>query len=141
MADNFIHTAERMRDSSNILHLNKDYHNACYMAGYVVECYLKMFLNFSLLRPGVNPRHYGHDINSLSTDLHYAATSSVSASAHKSYVIDVQTECPYIIQSWNPFNRYEGNPSQWNEIMSQNFNLEKEKCFDIITKMIVDNII
>ncbi|WPO92573.1 hypothetical protein [Chryseobacterium sp. HR92] len=141
MADNFIHSAERMRDSSNILHLNKDFHNSCYMAGYVVECYLKIFMNFSLPIPSSNPRSYGHNINQLSADLYYAATSAASASAYRSYIIDVHTECNNIINTWNPIKRYEDNPNAWDETMSINFHQEKEKCFDILTKMTIDNVI
>lgn len=141
MADNFIHSAERMRDSSNILHFNKDFHNSCYMAGYVVECYLKIFMSFSLPSSSSTPRSYAHDINRLSTELSYAATSSAAASAYRNYIIDVQTECSNIINTWNPIKRYEGNPSLWDEMMSNNFHQEKEKCFDMVTKMTIDNII
>lgn len=141
MADNFIDTAERMRDSSNTLHCEKDFHNACYLAGYVVECYLKLFMRFSLPTPAATPRGYGHDIKNLGIDLFYAATSSASASAYRNYILDAQTLCPNIINSWDPFKRYEGNPTQWNETMSISFQSEKEKCFDMLAKMTVDNVI
>jgi|GEM_PF-1392068 hypothetical protein len=33
-----------MRLSSKILHENKQFFNACYLAGYVVECYQKIVI-------------------------------------------------------------------------------------------------
>jgi HEPN domain-containing protein len=59
MPENFFNAAERMRDSSRLLHNTAHWHNACYMAGYVVECYLKIFLQFGIVTG--TPRNYSHD--------------------------------------------------------------------------------
>ena len=42
--DNFYDTAKRMHKSSETLHNNNEFHNACYLAGYVVECYAKIIV-------------------------------------------------------------------------------------------------
>ena len=45
--DNFYDSAKRMHNSSQILHNNNEFHNSCYLAGYVVECYAKIIVGLS----------------------------------------------------------------------------------------------
>ncbi|MCK5521668.1 MAG: hypothetical protein KAI83_00915 [Thiomargarita sp.] len=41
MTDDYFGTADLMQRDSRCLHDNQRWHNACYLAGYVVECSLK----------------------------------------------------------------------------------------------------
>lgn len=86
MPDNFFSTAERMYDSSKILHQKSHFHNASYMAGYVLECYGKIGLS---LDPKLNPKDYGHKIGKINSELQYLLTNSSVISSHKQYIIDM----------------------------------------------------
>lgn len=123
MADHYRITAERMNETSKLLHANQHYHNSCYTSGYVAECYLKLLLS---LIPGTNPRAGGHNIANMDTDLSYFATSGANVSIRSR--IDMQVECPRIMNSWNPNKRYNDNCG-WNNAASNSFQLEQEKCY------------
>ena len=135
MADNFRITAERMRDSSILLHDNNHFHNACYLAGYVCECYLKVIVeNTPHLR---RPRDYGHNI----TDLIFAITSGSTIPAQfRPFLINIAVDCASIISSWNPNSRY-NDTSGWDDAKSDQFQIEMEKCFDKVADMYISNII
>ncbi|WP_162996423.1 hypothetical protein [Mucilaginibacter celer] len=136
MAENFFNAAERMRDSARVLHDSSQWHNACYLAGYVAECYFKIFLQFGIVSG--SPRSYSHNFQRLSVDLIYAATSSATAAAYRPYLLNVNIECPNISSNWIPGGRYFDTASEWGEILSNSFQVEKEKCFEMITKMVID---
>ncbi len=139
MPDNYIQTAKRMRESSQTLHTNLEFHNSCYMAGYVVECYLKIF--FGLGFTTNTPRSFGHNIVQINANLQFAVSNSAAAAAFKSYLVDMATECPNISSTWNPNKRYEEETLEWVEGMSDSFQIEKEKCFSMIAKMKIDGVI
>ncbi len=63
MADNFATTADRMTQDARTLHRAGAHRNACYLAGYVVECTLKALLE----QTGGDP--WGHDLESLHLDV------------------------------------------------------------------------
>jgi hypothetical protein len=73
MPDSFFDTAERMYDSSKALHKEAHFHNASYMAGYVLECYGKILLS---LDPAQNPRSYSHRVININTYLQYLLTNT-----------------------------------------------------------------
>jgi HEPN domain-containing protein len=135
MPDNFRITAERMRDSSKLLHENSHFHNACYFAGYVCECYLKVIVeNDSNLR---RPRTYSHSI----TDLIYAITSASTIPAQfRPFLLNYAVDCASIISSWNPNSRYD-DASSWDQVTSNQFQVEMEKCFNQVADMYISNVI
>jgi hypothetical protein len=62
MADDYFGTVQIMQRDSRCLHDNQRWHNACYLAGYVIECGFKTGLLFdssqitdSLLYTSWNP--------------------------------------------------------------------------------------
>jgi hypothetical protein len=141
MSDNFLVAIERMRDSSRNLHGTSHFHNACYLGGYVVECYLKILYGLSTLNHAAGPRTYSHNLGALNADLIYNLTSSASTSRMRPYSIDIATECSTILSTWNPVNRYNDGSIGWDEQTSILFQSELEKCFEKVAKMVVDSAI
>jgi hypothetical protein len=135
MADNFRVTAERMRYSSKLLHENNHFHNACYLAGYVCECYLKVIVeNAPNLK---SPKAYKHNI----TDLIYAITSASTIPAQfRPFLINYAVDCATITSSWSPNSRYD-DTSGWDQNKSNQFQLEMEKCFDKVAEMYISSLI
>ena len=62
MSDDYFATADRMQRDSRFLHDNKRWHNACYLAGYVVEAALKAIIRADEYEHGAHPTPYPHDI-------------------------------------------------------------------------------
>jgi hypothetical protein len=138
MPDNFFMTAERMHDSSKNLHSATHYHNACYLAGYVMECYGKILVQKAVIR---NPKMYSHNVVNINTDLiAYLASSSASTAFWRKYIIDISLECPAMLRGWNPNHRYE-DAILWNDHASENYQKEQEKCFEKIIEMHLDGLI
>jgi hypothetical protein len=96
MADNFLDTAERMHDSSKELHKLNHNHNACYLAGYVGECYLKLIVDQTTSLS--SPRRYGHDINRMNTALHYFISSSVGLHLWQTILLICQLIAPIFVR-------------------------------------------
>ena len=138
MPDNFFSTAERMYDSSKILHRESHFHNASYMAGYVLECYGKILLS---LNPTSNTRSFSHNIIRINTELQYLLTSSSIFGGHRQYIIDMSLQCPQALSSWNPSNRYADSASSWDGLISQNLQNEIDICWEKLTEMYIDGII
>jgi HEPN domain-containing protein len=135
MADNFLKTAERMYESSGRLHNDGHHHNACYLAGYVAECYLKILVENTLSVPA---RAYSHKIS----DLHYALSSSTTIPNNfRTYLLDMPTDCPNIHSSWNPAKRYDDASGWDNPTLSLDFQVEREKCFLKIVQLRTSGII
>ena len=143
MPDSYLNAIERMRDSSRLLHGSKQFHNACYLGGYVVECYLKILHSLSSLqRPAGRGRGaYGHNIQALNADLVYALTSSTATARMRQYLLDISIECASILATWNPNYRYDDGTIGWNEPTSNAFQSELEKCYEKVIKMLVDAVI
>ena len=59
--DNYFETAQRMQKSSKILFDNKEYHNSCYLSGYVIECYAKVIIGLSYGFNSSELKTFGHD--------------------------------------------------------------------------------
>lgn len=133
MADNFRVTAERMRDSSKVLHTDGHFHNACYLAGYVCECYLKVIVENDVSLP----TRRTHNIN----ELIFAINSSTSVPANfRRYHLNFGTDCATFSNDWNPNKRYDDN-SGWDSQKSHDMQNEMERCFDQVVKMLIDNVI
>lgn len=127
-----------MHNSSQILHIFEDYHNSCYLAGYVVECYAKIILglhhNIDALKLG---RTYSHNINKMNREFTYILANS----SYSEYMVDMIVDFPNITaggQSWDPIKRYTNYSNQWTNIDSDNYQSEIEGVMKKIAKMRVD---
>lgn len=138
MPDNFFVAAERMNDSSKVLSDSNQYHNACYLAGYVGECYLKLLVeSISTLGPA---KKYSHQVSKMYKAIDQAVTGSTGIPQFRHYLIDMDVDCP-LMQKWKPEIRYEDTSSWDNPTTNAAFQVEKDQCFDKITKMYLDGII
>ena len=146
MPDNFFVASERMYDSSKVLHESNQFHNACYLAGYVLECYGKILIEKAM---GGRPKDYGHDLRKMDTELGYFLTSSsAGGGSFRKYYFDSAVQCPGLrggmagagIDGWNPFNRYSDSVN-WGQIASGHFQNEREICFEKIVEMYIDGVI
>lgn len=144
MADNYLKTAERMYDSSRLLHKQSHFHNACYLSGYVAECYLKIMVQKTptITTPLYGKQGLGHNIHRINSELHYAISSStVTPSLFRAHLLDMPIDCPKIYNQWNPLSRYDDATGWDNFSESQYFQDEQDKCFEKITEMYVSNLI
>ncbi|MCD9617626.1 HEPN domain-containing protein [Chryseobacterium gleum] len=124
--DNYYDTANRMQKSSKILFDNHDFHNSCYLAGYVIESYLKiMCFNLSNTRPPLT-----HNLNNLnSSALNYLASGNSSLVNHFT-----NNTFPNIISNWDPFaKRYSEKSSEWSSQNAKDFQNEIVKAMQVLT--------
>jgi hypothetical protein len=131
--DNFYNTANRMYKSSKILHGDQDFHNSCYLAGYVIECYIKIMHQ---LLSGQNPPLI-HNIAVLNSRcLQYIASGN---SSNQTYFMDSSANFSTILQKWNPVNtRYCEVTNELIEQDSISFQNEVELAMKKIAKMKLD---
>jgi hypothetical protein len=125
--DYFFDTALRMSKTSKILHNNSDFHNSCYIGGYVIECYAKIFVekySTSL------PRSFQHRITDLSRELLNILGGNSSLSI---YILNCSTDFINILNLWNP-----SGGSILNEAMSDNFQIEINLAMQKLAKMKID---
>jgi hypothetical protein len=148
MGDNFAATADRMMLDARRLYETGAHRNACYLAGYVVECTLKSLLEQTI--PKV-PRI--HDLGTLQDEV---ATLSLNANAVVAKYGDPSRLAPTMLDwvappkmgkkgvdyfcHWDPGHRYDG--SRWNTAaVSADYLREAEKCHDILTGMFLDGLV
>jgi len=134
--DNFYDTANRMYKSSKILHENGVFHNSCYLGGYVVECYAKIFVD---MYSSSTPISFGHNIRNLSSELNdLASNSSLS-----SYILNGPNDFNTILSMWNPGNLRYSDTSICitSSTISDNFQSEIELVMQKIAKMRLDGLI
>lgn len=94
--DNFYDTANRMLKSSNTLHNDQDFHNSCYLAGYVIECYLKIIVSaFS----SKSPRLFSHNISSLDSYLQSILNGNSTLSQ---YILNGSSDFLMVSTYWKP---------------------------------------
>lgn len=132
--DNFYDTAKRMYKSSETLHNNSEYHNACYLAGYVVECYAKIIVG--VFSTGI-PRRFGHNISNLDIELQNILSGNSSLSA---YIMSGPADFNSVLSNWNPGNlRYtESSLTLSNQILSSNFQTEIQTAMQKLAQMEID---
>lgn len=121
--DNYYDTAERMYKSSKTLHTNHEFHNSCYLAGYVVECYAKIIIGLTYGFTYTDLKEFGHDIKKMRKEFQYI----FSHSSFSSYMLDIQTDFSTISQGslrWNPMNRYCDTNTEWIEKNSIDYQSE-----------------
>lgn len=147
MADDFAATADRMMQDARILHQAGAHRNACYLAGYVVECTLK-----ALLEQTSKPRKV-HDLESLHDEI---ASLLLNPGAVIAKYGDPAQPAPTMIQQikpptvnkmdtryychWDPDHRYDG--TRWTlPTTSESYLREAEDFHDIIVRMFVDGLV
>lgn len=145
MADDFLETAQQMMKDAKALHAAGSYRNACYLAGYVVECTLKKMLEVSDER---NP--WGHEINDLNAlllGLRLAPADKIGQYGDPSVLapmIFTPVRRPVTRKNgttgwenqchWDPKYRYDG--TQWaNDATSRQYIAEAQKFADIIAEL------
>jgi hypothetical protein len=143
VADNYKDTAYRMFESSEILYRNGQWFNANYLAGYVLECYCKLVLLYTLncgetLSRG-SVRGYSHDIESMRDEIDLILLNGGNASQ---YCIDICNVCNGIIANWKPNYRYEASSHALNNnTLANDIKLEIASLIDLILTMEVDGVI
>lgn len=140
--DYYQDTAIRMCDSSTILYKNKQWLNACYLAGYVVECYGKRMVELaeeSEAFEGQAARSFSHQIVDLNE---YVKNIAVMGSPLSAYCQDLGVMCPVLLSGWNPFTiRYASDSHEWNtEETAEKIHKEIEMLAETIIQMQVDGV-
>lgn len=133
-----------MMQDARILHDAGAHRNACYLAGYVVECTLKALLALT----GASP--WGHDLESLHDKV---AGLLMNGNAVLARYGDPSQFAPTMLQQvnpqtvqrgeicyhchWDPKHRYDG--TRWTQSsVSVDYLREAEKAHDVIVRMFVD---
>jgi hypothetical protein len=124
--------------------------NACYLAGYVVECTLKALLEKA---SGQKPAQT-HDLQSLQNEVNLLL---VNGNAMAARYPDPAKLAPTMLQQvrpprlkgngstqyfchWDPYYRYDG--SRWNsETVSKDYLREADGAFNVINQMRIDGIL
>lgn len=132
--DNFYDTAKRMYKSSETLHNNSEYHNACYLGGYVIECYAKIIVGVFTTN---TPRSFGHRIGNLDSELQNILSGNSSLS---SYILNGPTDFNSVLSYWNPVDlRYIDSVSSIStQNMSDNFQSEIQAAMQKLAQMELD---
>lgn len=131
--DNYYDTAIRMYKSAQSLHVNQEFHNSCYVAGYVIECYVKIIYN---LMSGLNPAHSHNILNLNNQCLQYIASGNAT---NQAYFVDSTTNFSNVLLQWSPVNsRYTEILNEFLETDSHNFQGEIEIAMNEIAKMKID---
>lgn len=152
MADDFVKTAQQMMKAAQVLQTAGAHRNACYLAGYVVECTLKTMLEAA----GQSP--WGHEINSLNGLLcglsvvpgdviarhgdptllaptMFRVVSRVVKATKPDGTVTWKERC-----HWDPEHRYDG--TRWaNDTVSQDYVDEAQKFIDILNDMKIQGVI
>ena len=135
--DNYYDTAKRMYKSSKTLHNNSEYHNACYLAGYVVECYAKVIVGLSYGFTHNDLKEFSHNLRRLDNELQYV----LAHSAYATYIVDMRTDFSSILSGgskWNPIKRYAEDLGEWNAIHSTNFQNQSRIAMQKLAQMDID---
>ena len=135
--DNYYNTANRMYKSSQTLHNNKEFHNSCYLGGYIIECYAKNIIGVSYGFKIAELKDFGHDLKKMNKEFQYIFShSSVS-----SYMLDMPmnfSTCLSGNKRWDPYKRYSDTINEWNEMNSNNYQNEIALAMQKMAQMILD---
>jgi AbiV family abortive infection protein len=133
--DNYYDTAKRMQKSSKILFNNQEYHNSCYLAGYVIECYSKIIIGLSYGLNNTNDlKEFGHDLKEMNKMLQYI----LNHSSFSTYIKDLKVEFEKITKGmsrWNPTKRYSNISNQWSFQNAQDYQNEISVAMQIIAQI------
>jgi len=143
MADNYRVTAKRTGTSSTVLHDNKEFFNACYIGGYVVECCQKLLLE-SVTNAGTWNYHELDDLQrDYRTKLHVLKRSKhakASQLAKLNLLIEIDKVFKTIFDTWHPKYRYD-DAHGWDETTSQKYQQEIAGAQKIIARLHVNGFI
>ncbi len=136
--DNYYDTAKRMYKSSETLHNNSEYHNACYLARYVVECYAKIIVGLSYgFTYNDIKRNFSHDLRRLDDELQYVFAHS----SYSIYIVDMRVDFSSLLSGyskWNPTIRYTENSRERNLSDSTNFQNQSQIAMQKLAQMEID---
>lgn len=146
MKDDYQRTAEAFMADARTLHVSGSHRNACYLAGYVVECTLKALIEAS----GKEHVDRIHDLISLRERL--AKLSLTAGQAAAKYGDPIQLaptitgqrgqpkHSRYGLQhfcDWDPNHRYDG--SRWgNSEKSSAYVHEAERALSVLNHVLLD---
>lgn len=135
--DNYYDTSNRMFKSSKSLHSNKEFHNSCYLAGYVIECYAKIIIGISYGFNSTDLKEFRHDLQKMRREFQYILLhSSIS-----SYMLDISTDLTTISSGnsrWDPMKRYCDTRSEWLEVNSNAYQIEMTFAMQKIAQLKLD---
>lgn len=135
--DNFYETSNRMYNSSNILHANSQFHNSCYLAGYVVECYAKIVIGISYGFAASDLKEFSHDLKKMKREFDYIFRHSSVANN----ILDVSADLSTIFngtKKWHPMKRYCDSREEWLETNSNNYQREMSLAMQKIAQIKLD---
>lgn len=121
--DNYYNTANRMFKSSQTLHANQEFHNSCYLAGYVIECYAKIIIGISYGFNTSDLKDFGHDLKKMNKEFQYI----ISHSSISSYMLDMPTNFSKTLSGntrWDPYKRYSDATNEWSQMNSNDYQNE-----------------
>lgn len=148
MPDDYVQTAATMRDAAVSLRASGQDRNACYLAGYVIECVAKV-----MLQQAPNPGHIKHhDLEGLGEQFLAATLSAGFAIGRYG---DPTRLAPTMIAQvgptkikngqtvhychWDPFHRYDG--SRWDANTVKQYLQEAEAAYSLLIQMQLDGVI
>lgn len=137
MADNYRVTATRTGASSVTLHNNKEFFNACYLGGYVVECCQKLLLE-SVTHAG---KWNYHDLDTLQSDyksklyaLKKSNNSKIAQLAKLNLLVEIDKSFKTIFETWHPMHRYD-DAYNWDEATSKKYQQEIAGALKVIARL------
>lgn len=135
--DNYYNTANRMFKSSQTLHSNQEFHNSCYLAGYVIECYAKIIIGLTYGFNTVDLKEFGHDLKQMGKEFQYI----YSYSSFSSYMLEMPTDFSKILSGsakWNPIKRYSDTSNEWKPSNSNDYQNEIVLAMQKMAQMRLD---
>lgn len=130
--DSYYDTAKRMYQSSKTLHNSGEYHNACYTAGYIVECYAKIIVGL----------HHGYTLAQIKSRFSHSLTGLdanivqyiLQNSQYAQYSRNLANEFSHLM-GWNPYKRYVQQSGEWNSIASNNIQSQIPLAMQLLAQM------
>ena len=131
-----------MYKSAKTLYESTDYHNSCYLGGYVIECYQKIV--YSLLAPGAPQRI--HDLSDLKKSYKekvyaFKNSSSLAKLQRLKAVVDIDIAFNNIYSSWDPKFRYDDSETRWNKATAEKYQKEIKHCKHLISILLINGLI
>ncbi len=144
--DDFRGTAEAMIVDARTLDASQRYRNACYLAGYVVECTLKALIEAASLKQAEHTHNLGslreqilelslaagQTVAKYGDPMQFARTMITGGSTEPRQTGGRRRPC-----DWDPFHRYNG--SRWDDpAKSSAYLQEAERAVDILNELLLD---
>ena len=120
-----------------ILFDNNEYHNSCYLSGYVIECYAKVIIGLSYGFNSSELKTFGHDLKEMNKEFLYIFNHS----SYLSYIKDLKINFGKITigaTKWNPNRRYSNVASEWTDVIAQDYQIEILVAMQTLAQMRID---